>query len=69
MEQRTCQICGNTEAYIKEYTKVIELKGRTLKIHHYKVTQCDVCNESVAEPESLKRSEPLIRNFYNQRTI
>lgn len=58
-----CQICGsdNTEKVVQ--TETFEYRRNKVDIPDYESLKCNNCGESVASPESVKKSEPLLREM------
>lgn len=64
---RKCPVCGSDNTEVIKSTELFEYKGRTVEVPDYLKMICHSCGESVADPASIKKGIPILRDF--QRTI
>ncbi len=66
MKKILCQICGSDNVMKVKKTEVFEYKNYKVEVPDYVSVECNNCDQGVAEPESIKRSEPLIRAMHEK---
>ena len=62
----SCPVCGHGEMSSQTITEQFEYKGQGFKIENYKINQCPNCEESILDPETLRRAEKQIRDFHRR---
>lgn len=62
-----CQICGSENTEVVSGTEIFEYKGHKIEVPGYTKIVCHNCGEDVADPESVEKSMPVLRDA--QRTI
>jgi len=65
MEKQKCPICGS-ELQKKVGTERFEYKGKEIFIPDYVAYECTECGEAVVDPETLKKSGKLLKDFQRQ---
>ncbi|GBC60567.1 type II toxin-antitoxin system MqsA family antit oxin [Desulfonema ishimotonii] len=58
-----CPICGQATLERSVIDETFEYKGREITVSDYVIHTCPECGESVVDPESLRSSEKIIRDF------
>lgn len=64
MKKQICEICGAKEAVEKTITEKFEYKGEAVEVPDYHITYCENCGESIVHSESIKKSEPAVRDLH-----
>ena len=62
----TCGICGSNTAYTTiEHIKEISIRGKIYKVDipNYRVLYCDLCQDGIVFPESVKAFEKAAKEI------
>ncbi len=65
MEKQKCPICGN-DLQKKIGTERFEYKGKEIFIPDYVAYECSDCGEAIVDPETLKKSGKMLKEFQRQ---
>ena len=57
-----CQVCGSNDVEIVSDVDIFEYKGQKIEVPDYTQVSCRNCGESVADPDAVKRSVPILRD-------
>lgn len=61
MKSKMCPICGTGKLEKKVFDKDFEYKGHKITVPGYTVHECDDCEESIVDPQTLKESGKIIK--------
>lgn len=67
-----CDICGLRSAHEKIITEKFKYKGEIIEVPNYRIIYCDNCNEAIVPLETIKKTEPILREWQkeiNERII
>lgn len=62
----TCPVCGSGTLQSKIITENLEYKGQIKSVDNYAVLECHNCGDGIVEPETLKKTEKILRDFKHQ---
>ncbi|MDT8421563.1 MAG: type II toxin-antitoxin system MqsA family antitoxin [Desulfuromonadales bacterium] len=63
MEKGICPICASEGLERKETRQIFEYKGKSIDIDKYIYYKCSVCEESIVDKDTLKRSGKVLKDF------
>ncbi|RLB76522.1 MAG: hypothetical protein DRH06_05760 [Deltaproteobacteria bacterium] len=63
MEKGVCPICASDGLEKKETTEVFQYKGKSISIDNYVSYKCSVCEESIVDRDTLKKSGKILKDF------
>lgn len=63
MKTRKCPICGAEGLKKTVGTETFEYKGQEISIPDYMTYVCPGCQEAIVDPETLKKSGKLLKDF------
>lgn len=61
-----CGICGCESAEWISRDETITYKGTSITVPEYRVLYCDLCEDGIVEPSSLKRAEQMLSELQHR---
>jgi HTH-type transcriptional regulator/antitoxin MqsA len=63
MEGNVCPICASGNLHKVVSTEDFQYKDKTVYIENYVSYECDLCEESIVDKETFKRSGKILKDF------